>query len=129
MRPGRLDRILYVGPPDRSGRVEILKIKMRSMAVGPDIDLEVLADLVRRLLSRFFIRFAQRFVQTDGCSGAELTAMCQDAALLTMRYDINAAFVTQAAFLQAAANVRKQITPDVVAQFEEWRKRSGVTSV
>ena len=53
MRPGRLDRILYVGPPDRSGRVEILKIKMRSMAIGPDIDLEVLADLVRRLLSVF----------------------------------------------------------------------------
>lgn len=47
MRPGRLDRILYVGPPDRLGREEILGIRMRSMAVGPDVDIGVIADLVK----------------------------------------------------------------------------------
>ena len=46
MRPGRLDRILYVGPPDRNGRLEILHIRTRTMAVDPDINLEELADLV-----------------------------------------------------------------------------------
>lgn len=46
MRPGRLDRILYVGPPDQSGREEILKIRMRSMTVEPDIDIEEIARLV-----------------------------------------------------------------------------------
>ena len=34
MRPGRLDRILYVGPPDQEAREENLKIRMRSMIVG-----------------------------------------------------------------------------------------------
>ena len=47
MRPGRLDRILYVGPPDRAGRVEILHIRTDKMAVDPALDLEELADLVR----------------------------------------------------------------------------------
>lgn len=49
MRPGRLDRILFVGPPDQMGREEILKIRMRSMAVGPDVDVREIATMVRIL--------------------------------------------------------------------------------
>jgi AAA family ATPase len=47
MRPGRLDRILYVGPPDFAGRVDILRIRTRNMAVEPALDLDALAALVR----------------------------------------------------------------------------------
>lgn len=47
MRPGRLDRILYVGPPDQSGREEILRIHTRKMAIDPDTDFVELAALVR----------------------------------------------------------------------------------
>jgi SpoVK/Ycf46/Vps4 family AAA+-type ATPase len=47
MRPGRLDRILYVGPPDLAGRIEILKIRTRKMAVDPNINLDEIAALVR----------------------------------------------------------------------------------
>lgn len=47
MRPGRLDRILYVGPPDRKGRVEILQIRTRTMSIDPNMNFELLADLVR----------------------------------------------------------------------------------
>lgn len=46
MRPGRLDKLLYVGPPDKPGRVEILRIRTRKMSVDPELDLDVLADLV-----------------------------------------------------------------------------------
>ena len=46
MRPGRLDRILYVGPPDFTGRVDILRIRTRNMAVEPALDLDALAALV-----------------------------------------------------------------------------------
>ena len=48
MRPGRLDRLIYVGPPSREDRVEILGIKMKGMAVDPNIDIEELAILVRQ---------------------------------------------------------------------------------
>ena len=50
MRPGRLDRILYVGPPDFAGRVDILRIRTRNMAVDPALDLDALAALVRSRL-------------------------------------------------------------------------------
>lgn len=46
MRPGRLDRILYVGPPDQTGREEILRIKTRNMSVEDTINLAELAALV-----------------------------------------------------------------------------------
>lgn len=47
MRPGRLDRILYVGLPDLAGRMDILRIRTRNMAVEPALDLDALAALVR----------------------------------------------------------------------------------
>ena len=47
IRPGRLDRILYVGPPDFTGRVDIFRIRTRNMAVEPALDLDALATLVR----------------------------------------------------------------------------------
>lgn len=46
MRPGRLDRILYVGPPDQKGREEILRIHMGKMSVEPEIDVEEIARMV-----------------------------------------------------------------------------------
>ncbi|KAH8082458.1 AAA family ATPase [Cristinia sonorae] len=102
MRPGRLDRILYVGPPDQAGREEILRIRLRKMSVEPNIDIPMISSLA------------------EGCSGAEMTALCQEAALLTMKEDINAPYVPQEAFIAAARSMKKQITPDVIAQFETW---------
>ena len=46
MRPGRLDRILYVGPPDHQGRMDILRLRAAKMAVDPDIDLTEIAAMV-----------------------------------------------------------------------------------
>jgi AAA family ATPase len=46
MRPGRLDRILFVGPPDKTGREEILRIRTKIMTVGPDIDIGNIAEIV-----------------------------------------------------------------------------------
>ena len=43
MRPGRLDRVLYIGPPDLEGRIEILRIRTRKMSVEPGLDIEELA--------------------------------------------------------------------------------------
>ena len=46
MRPGRLDRLLYVGPPDQEGREAVLKIKTKGMQTAPDLDIEEIARLV-----------------------------------------------------------------------------------
>jgi SpoVK/Ycf46/Vps4 family AAA+-type ATPase len=116
MRPGRLDRILYVGLPDLAGRMDILRIRTRNMAVEPALDLDALAALVRspRLplsqnLKRRFPNFRSLnwLVQTSGCSGAEITAMCQEAALITMRDDIDATFVSVPLLRDAYISISK----------------------
>ncbi|KAF8187739.1 AAA family ATPase [Pholiota molesta] len=111
MRPGRLDRILYVGPPDRAGREEILAIRLRSMTVGPDVDIHTIADL------------------TEGCSGAEITSLCQEAAIVTMQKDINSPYVPQEAFITAAKTIKRQITPAVLQKFAKWRDGNSIRQV
>ncbi|KZT12250.1 AAA family ATPase [Laetiporus sulphureus 93-53] len=109
MRPGRLDRILYVGPPDQQGREDILHIRTRKMSIEPGID------------------FAEIAKMTEGYSGAEMAALCQEAALLEMKRDINAPHVLYDAFVSAARAMKKQITPEVVARYETWRDQNGAT--
>jgi len=92
MRPGRLDRLIYVGPPDLHGREEILRICLSKMSVDPAIDIPEIALLVR--LHRTTSDHLLISWQTEGCSGAEVVSMCQEAALLTMRDDMRAPFVS-----------------------------------
>lgn len=47
MRPGRLDRILFIGPPDQEGREEILRIRTRKMTIEPGFDVTKIASMVR----------------------------------------------------------------------------------
>jgi AAA family ATPase len=58
MRPGRLDRILYIGPPDQTGREEILKIRMRNMNVEAGVDAAEIASLVSKS-SIFFPSYSE----------------------------------------------------------------------
>ncbi|KAH7913370.1 P-loop containing nucleoside triphosphate hydrolase protein [Hygrophoropsis aurantiaca] len=110
MRPGRLDRILYVGPPNQEGREDILAIRTRNMSVEDGLDLKEIARI------------------TEGCSGAEISALCQEAALLTMKEDINSPFVPQRAFLAAATAIQKQITPQIIEKYQRWREKNGLRS-
>ncbi|KWU41498.1 AAA-domain-containing protein, partial [Rhodotorula sp. JG-1b] len=112
MRPGRLDRILYVSPPDLEARKHIFRITFAKMAVNEDVNVDELAELV----------------STDGCSGAECASVCQDAALEAMNEDMNAPNVSRKHFVAAAKSVRRRITPEVIQEYEEWRDRSGVRS-
>jgi len=91
MRPGRFDRILWVGPSDQAGREDILRIKTRTMAVGADVDIRVIAELVCSLSQSHKTELI--IIQTEGCSGAEITSLCQEAAIMTMQRDLNASHV------------------------------------
>jgi ATP-dependent 26S proteasome regulatory subunit len=46
MRPGRLDRILYVDAPDQAARHEIFRIRLQAMSVEPGVDIGPLAEVV-----------------------------------------------------------------------------------
>nr|XP_018261557.1 AAA family ATPase [Kwoniella dejecticola CBS 10117]OBR83715.1 AAA family ATPase [Kwoniella dejecticola CBS 10117] len=108
MRPGRLDRILYVGAPDLATRKDIFRIRLSTMAVEPGVDIDELALIA------------------EGCSGAEVASICQDAALTAMNENLDAPFVKKSHLIHSAKTVRRRITPDMLSFFEEWRDQSGV---
>ncbi|KAG0229730.1 spermatogenesis associated protein 5 [Actinomortierella wolfii] len=113
MRPGRIDRILYVSPPDLASRTEILRLQMssRRMAVGPDVDAAAIAEA------------------TEGCSGAEVVALCQEAAMKAMEEDLNIEYVSKRHFDQALAQMTRRITPEMIQFYDDFRRKSGLKSV
>jgi len=66
-RPGRFDREIEIGVPDRDGRREILQIHTRGMPLAEDVNLDELAE------------------RTHGFVGADLAALCREAAMHTLR--------------------------------------------
>lgn len=66
-RPGRFDREIEIGVPDRQARYEILQIHTRNMPLAKDVDLQKLANL------------------SHGYTGADQSALCREAAMKTLR--------------------------------------------
>jgi len=85
LRPGRFDRQIVVSNPDVVGREKILRVHVRKVPLGPDVDLKVLAR------------------GTPGFSGADLMNLVNEAALLAARR--NKRIVTQAEFEDAKDKV------------------------
>jgi len=71
LRPGRFDRQIVVGTPDRQGREGILHIHTQNLRLAPDVDLALLART------------------TTGFSGADLANLCNEAALVAARHNHN----------------------------------------
>ncbi len=67
LRPGRFDRLIYVPPPDKGARVEILKVHTRSVPLAEDVSLEEIAE------------------KTEGYTGADLAALVREATLRAIR--------------------------------------------
>jgi transitional endoplasmic reticulum ATPase len=70
LRPGRFDRILYVSPPDRDSRLQILKIHTKKKPLSEDVNIENLAD------------------KTDGYTGADIASLSSAAVMLALREHI-----------------------------------------
>lgn len=125
MRPGRLDTILYVGPPDLEARREILKIKTRKMSIHSDIDLEELAVLVRKACKPYIytstkLLYLMLYIQTEGYSGAELVNICDEATHYAMRESLDIEAVGRRHFDIAREKSVRQITPQMKRFYEEW---------
>lgn len=69
LRPGRFDRLVEVGEPDRDGREQILNIHTRGMTLADTVDLSELADM------------------TTDATGAEIAALCTEAGMMAIRDD------------------------------------------
>ncbi|MEU5404750.1 AAA family ATPase [Nocardia asteroides] len=101
LRPGRLDRLVFVPPPDGPARLDILRTAGRSVPLADDVDLAALAE------------------DLDGYSAADCAALLREAALSALRRDMAAADVTAADVATARATVRPSLDP---AQVESLRR-------
>lgn len=111
LRPGRLDRHIYVAPPDYDARLQILQKCSRNFNLqsgDESVDLQKLAEL------------------TDGCSGAEVTLLCQEAGLAAIMENKEATTVTNKHFEHALKGISRGITPEMLEYYEKFSKKSGL---
>ncbi|MBC7109522.1 MAG: AAA family ATPase, partial [Archaeoglobi archaeon] len=117
-RPGRFDREIEIGVPDKQGRKEILEVHTRKMPLAEDVDLEELAEI------------------THGFVGADIAALCKEAAMNALRrvipkIDIEAEeipkevieslVVTREDFMEALKRVEPSAMREVLVEVPEVR--------
>ncbi|XP_039578221.1 ATPase family protein 2 homolog [Passer montanus] len=108
LRPGRIDRIIYVPLPDAATRKEIFRLHFQSMPVSNEV---CLAELVER---------------TQKYSGAEITAVCREAALLALQEDIHAKSVMGRHFRSALTVVSPRIPDSLIQFYADYQQQSGL---
>lgn len=102
LRPGRLEKLVFVEPPDADARREILRTAARSVPLAADVDLGALA------------------ADLDGYSAADCVALLREAALTAMRRSIDAADVTAQDVATARETVRPSLDPAAVQSLREF---------
>ena len=88
MRPGRFDRHIEVGEPDEDARISIFEVHTKGMPLADDVDIKKLAK------------------NTDGYVGADIEAVCREAAMLALRDDLEASEITYKYFKEAIDKVK-----------------------
>ncbi|MFP5019536.1 AAA family ATPase [Pseudonocardia phyllosphaerae] len=108
LRPGRLERLVYVPPPDAEARADILRASGRDVPLAGDVDLDAVA------------------AELEGYSAADCAALLREAALTAMRESLDAGEVTAAHVATARGAVRPSLDPAQVAELADYaRRRSG----
>jgi transitional endoplasmic reticulum ATPase len=105
LRPGRLEKLVFVPPPDADARRDILRTAGKSIPLHPDVDLDAVAD------------------ELEGYSAADCVALLRESALTAMRRSIDAADVTVADVDKARATVRPSLDPAQVASLQAFSER------
>jgi len=123
----RLEKRIYIPLPEKAGREQIFDINMKELRLGSDVDIKELVNL------------------TDKYSGADLTNVCREAAMMGLRRRVREARtrgvsplevgvagieeepVTQQDFLEAVSNVQKSVGNEDIQKFVAWTKEFGST--
>ncbi|XP_063170036.1 ATPase family gene 2 protein homolog B [Candoia aspera] len=102
LRPGRLDKIIYVPPPDQKGRLSVLKICTEKIPIDSDVSL---ADIA---------------TQTNMFSGADLVNLCKEAALLALQENkVEATAVKYKHFEKSLETVKSSLTHKELEFYEK----------
>lgn len=104
LRPGRFDRFIMVSPPDEEARLEILKVHTKGMPLK-NVDLKKMAR------------------GTEGFSGADLDALSREAAMNSLRENMNAKEVKMKHFEEALSKQTPSISKEVRSHYEKFVER------
>jgi len=104
LRPGRLERLVYVPPPDTEARAAILNAAARNTPLSDDVDIPTLA------------------ADLEGYSAADCAALIREAALTAMRESLEATIVTAGHLATARSTVRASLDPAQLAALEAYAK-------
>ncbi len=109
LRPGRFDRLVYVGVPDWKARKAIFEVHTEEMPLK-GVDIDWLAD------------------QTDGYVGADIEGLCREAGMIALRKDLKSKNVTKADFEEALKAIRPSATKETIKYYESIKEalESGV---
>eukprot|EP00931_Biecheleriopsis_adriatica_P014076 TRINITY_DN11570_c0_g3_i1.p1 TRINITY_DN11570_c0_g3~~TRINITY_DN11570_c0_g3_i1.p1 ORF type:complete len:619 (-),score=144.18 TRINITY_DN11570_c0_g3_i1:77-1876(-) len=122
----RLEKRIYIPLPEQVGRQQLFEINLSEVKKGPDVKIEGLVNM------------------TDGYSGADVTNVCREAAMMGLRRRMQKARqegksvaqmqnlkdeldvpVTHADFLEAISNVNRSVGNDDLQRFADWMKEFG----
>ena len=98
LRPGRIDRLVYIPPPDGKARVEILKVHTRKMPLADDVSLEYIAE------------------RTEGYTGADLENLCREAGMAAIREGSERVHMRH--FEEALGIVRPSVDKETIKYYE-----------
>ncbi|PRX50295.1 transitional endoplasmic reticulum ATPase [Prauserella shujinwangii] len=102
LRPGRLERVVYVPPPDAAARADILRASARNTPLASDVDIDELASTL------------------EGYSAADCAALIREGALTAMRESLEASEVTAAHLAKARDAVRPSLDRAQLAALESF---------
>lgn len=108
LRPGRLERLVFVPPPDAAARAEILRAAARRVPLSEEVDLTALA------------------AELEGFSSADCAALIREAALAAMRESLTATQVGLAHIEAARRRVRPSLDPVQVAALQAYAERHQI---
>ena len=102
LRPGRLERLVFVPPPDGEARAAILRASAKSVPLDEAVDLDALG------------------LELEGFSAADCAALIRESALAAMRESLDAATVTAAHVDSARKRIRPSLDPVQVSWLEAY---------
>ncbi len=105
IRSGRFDRLVFVGPPNRTGRIEIINIHLKNIPLSDDVNKEELADL------------------TDNYVGADIEALCRESVMLALREDFDIQRIEMRHFRAALKKIRPALVEGMIEYYEKLQEQ------
>lgn len=106
LRPGRFDKLIYVGLPDLRSRIEIFKIHCKSKPLAGDVDFEALAKMTERY------------------TGADIANVCQEVARRVAAESLNTGVIREIKmedFIEVIKKYKPSVSLETLEQYEKFK--------